>query len=467
MKKVIYWLRRDLRLEDNPALLNASQHDILPVYIYDDVNAGEYEPGEASKVWLHHALIDLQKKFSNAICFYRGDPLTIIEKLIEEHSISAVYWNRCYEPWMIDRDKTIKQTLRSKNIDVFTYNASLLWEPWQILKSDKTPYKVFTPFYRKGCLQACEPRLSISAPKNLSTFKDSSALKLTDLDLLPTKKWWITMVEKWSISEDGARECANKFLSQNLVGYKNERNFPGKLSVSRLSPYLHFGMISPNYVWYQALKHDETDDRDHFLSELGWREFSYYLLFHFPNLPHANFQNKFNAFSWVENAVFLNKWQRGMTGYPIVDAGMRELWQTGYMHNRVRMIVASFLTKNLRIDWRKGERWFWNCLFDADLASNSASWQWVAGSGADAAPYFRIFNPITQGQKFDPEGEYTRRYVPELKNMPSQFLFNPWEASQEVLDDAEVKLGKTYPYPIIDAKQSRQEALDAFHDISK
>ena len=254
-----------------------------------------------------------------------------------------------------------------------------------------------------------------------------------------------------------------------MTGYRDtrkEETFRARNNVSRLSPHIHFGEVSPHQVWYQSQQMESSSGRikdlEHFLSELGWREFSYNLLFHFPDLIGTNFQKKFDDFPWKDDSDLLERWQKGNTGYPIVDAGMRELWQTGYMHNRVRMVVGSFLVKNLLIDWREGERWFWDCLVDADLANNAASWQWVAGSGADAAPYFRIFNPVTQGTKFDKDGEYTRKFVPELEKLPNKFLFTPWEAPQNVLEEAGIELGKDYPYPIIDLKQSRARALEAF-----
>lgn len=267
------------------------------------------------------------------------------------------------------------------------------------------------------------------------------------------------------MSEKGARKRLDTFLEEGICDYKEGRNFPAKRHTSQLSPYLHFGLISPNEIWYSTKECMDDTNSDHFLSELGWREFSYSLLYHFPQLPKKNLQQKFDRFPWKKSKRMLRAWQKGQTGYPIVDAGMRELWQTGYMHNRVRMIVGSFLVKNLLLHWRDGERWFWDCLVDADLASNSASWQWVAGCGADAAPYFRIFNPITQGEKFDPEGEYTLKYIPELKNMPKKFLYKPWEAPELVLQEAGVTLGKDYPKPIVDCKQSRETALEAFSSL--
>ena len=475
MKKgtAIHWFRQDLRLSDNPALDSAAQYEtLIPIYILDEVNSGEFKMGAASKWWLHQSLTKLNESLDGKLLVYQGNPHEILNKLIEEQEVSYVTWNRCYEPWRIDRDKEIKRNFEDKNLAVESFSASLLWEPWTISKDDGTPYRVFTPFYKKGCLNSEEPRLP-AGKVDLSNLysEDLSSDSITDLNLLPTIKWYKSFEEEWNPGEIGAEQNLNSFLDSGLLNYKEGRNFPSQEFVSRLSPHLHFGEISPNEVWYRAKTKEGISGIEkslaHFHSELGWREFSYYLLYHFPDLPNKNFQEKFDIFPWQENEEFLALWQKGNTGYPIVDAGMRELWQTGYMHNRLRMIVGSFLVKNLLIDWRFGERWFWDCLVDADLASNSASWQWVAGSGADAAPYFRIFNPITQGLKFDPEGEYTKKYVPELRDLPNKYLFSPWEAPENILADAGIELGKNYPKPMVDLKLSRETALEAFATTKK
>ena len=475
MKKgtAIHWFRQDLRLSDNPALDSAAQYEtLIPIYILDEVNSGEFKMGAASKWWLHQSLTKLNESLDGKLLVYQGNPHEILNKLIEEQEVSYVTWNRCYEPWRIDRDKEIKRNFEDKNVAVESFSASLLWEPWTISKDDGTPYRVFTPFYKKGCLNSEEPRLP-AGKVDLSNLysEDLSSDSITDLNLLPTITWYKSFEEEWNPGEIGAEQNLNSFLDSGLLNYKEGRNFPSQEFVSRLSPHLHFGEISPNEVWYRAKTKEGISGIEkslaHFHSELGWREFSYYLLYHFPDLPNKNFQEKFDIFPWQENEEFLALWQKGNTGYPIVDAGMRELWQTGYMHNRLRMIVGSFLVKNLLIDWRFGERWFWDCLVDADLASNSASWQWVAGSGADAAPYFRIFNPITQGLKFDPEGEYTKKYVPELRDLPNKYLFSPWEAPENILADAGIELGKNYPKPMVDLKLSRETALEAFATTKK
>ena len=463
----IHWFRQDLRITDNPSLETAAEFDaVLPIYILDDENSQEFKMGSASRWWLHNSLQSLNESLDGKLSIYSQNPEIVIQELLKKYEVKAVFWNRCYEPWRIDRDIDIKAYLDDKNIETKSFNSHLLWEPWEISKDDGTPYRVFTPYYKKGCLNAEEPRLPSKNLKIDTIFYDQDCEQIDTLDLLPRINWYSQIQEAWKPGEEGAQKRLDQFLEQGLLDYKEGRNFPFKENVSRLSPHLHFGEISPNEVWYQAKTKESVSgiqkSLEHFLSELGWREFSYYLLYHFPSLPKQNFQAKFNKFPWIKNESFLESWQKGETGYPIVDAGMRELWQTGYMHNRLRMVVGSFLVKNLLIDWREGEDWFWDCLVDADLASNSAGWQWVAGSGADAAPYFRIFNPVTQGLKFDPEGEYTKKYVPELKLLPNKFLFSPWEAPKEILEKAGIELGKDYPEPIVDLKYSRELALEAF-----
>lgn len=463
--KALFWFRQDLRLADNPGLARAAEAGtVLPIYILDDVHPQTSSMGAAARWWTHHSLSSLAQALAGQLNFYRGDPEKIISALVTRHAITAVYWNRCYEPWRVSRDTRIKEQLRKNGVHVESFNGSLLWEPWDVLKDDGTPYKVFTPFYRRGCLAAQPPRRP-RPPVSFTAIKDQASLPLNDLGLLPKIRWDKKLEPHWNISESGAQQQLVTFLKNGLVGYKEKRNFPAAPHVSRLSPYLHTGELSPNQVWHAVNFQGDSVDGDHFCSELGWREFSYNLLHHFPDLPQANWQKKFDAFPWQQDADALQRWQTGMTGYPLIDAGMRELWQTGYMHNRVRMVVASFLVKNLLIDWRDGAHWFWDCLVDADLANNSASWQWVAGCGADAAPYFRIFNPISQGETFDSDGAYTRHYVPELAQLPLRYLFHPWSAPADVLHAAGVELGKTYPKPLVDLHTSRERALNALKTL--
>ncbi len=484
MKKPIKlcWFRQDLRIKDNIALNTAASDSIvLPIYILDEINPERFKMGQASRVWLHYSLKQLNKELDGKLLFFKGNPELILAELSEKLNISEIYWNRCYEPWRIKRDSKIKEKLSNMGIKAHSSNGSLLWEPWEVAKADGTPYRVFTPFYRKGCLNATLPRKPIARPKDLNFIPDTDltitnlpTYNLDDLNLLPEWGWDKKIKDNWDIGEQAAKNRLNSFLKEGINGYKDGRNFPSQAYVSRLSAYLHWGEISPNTIWHAVQGSIITNNQNHgiqnknidtFLSEIGWREFSHSLLYHFPDLPTKNLQSKFDTFPWQENQRDLEAWQSGSTGYPIVDAGMRELWQTGYMHNRVRMIVGSFLVKNLMIHWHCGESWFWDTLVDADLANNSASWQWIAGCGADAAPYFRIFNPITQGKRFDPNGSYTRQYVPELSALPDKYLFAPWEAPDIILEEAGVELGKHYPKPICDLKLSRERALKAFSEI--
>lgn len=466
-KIAIHWFRQDLRVSDNPALIQAAKHGrVLPIYILDDTNPGAYAMGGASRLWLHHSLNALNKSLGNKLSLYQGNPQDILDNILKRFEVRGIYWNRCYEPWRIHRDTKIKEQLKKKGIYVQTSNGTLLWEPWTIAKEDGTAYKIFTPFYRKGCLKAKLPREPLPDPDGMEYIVDHQGqVGIDALMLLPKIRWDKDLLPHWAIGEQGAKRRLEAFIDEGLSHYKDGRNIPAKPYVSRLSPYLHFGEISPNQLWYALRSIGDDEHIDHFCSELGWREFSYSQLYYNPELPRKNLRSQFDAFPWIKNEAYLRAWQKGKTGVPIVDAGMRELSQTGYMHNRVRMIVGSFLVKNLRVHWHYGARWFWDTLVDADLANNSASWQWIAGCGADAAPYFRIFNPVTQGQKFDPDGHYVRRYVPEIAALPDKYLFNPWEAQESILHQAGIKSGETYPAPIVDLKQSRKEALKAFQSL--
>lgn len=462
----IFWFRQDLRLSDNPALLEASNlGNVLPIYILDNLSSSPFKQGDASKLYLHHSLTRLHESLKGNLNLYIGQPDKIIFELIQQHNIDSVFWNRCYEPWRVDNDALIEKKLNDSNIHYKIFNGSYLWTPEQIQKDDGSYYKVFGAYKRK--VYAIEPRKPLPKPETMTFIQDEkNRITLDNLQLTPHHPWANKVIENWSVGERAARHKLDYFLEYVLSGYKLGRDYPGANKTSKLSVNLHFGEISPHQIW-EAVNtvgqlNAPVEDVEHFLSEMIWREFSCYLLSHFKNLASDNFQTKFNGFAWKKNENHLNAWKNGNTGYPLVDAGMRELWQTGYMHNRVRMIVASFLVKNLLIHWHAGRDWFWNCLVDADLANNSASWQWVAGSGVDAAPYFRIFNPVTQGEKFDAEGVYTRRFVPELKNLPNQYLFKPWEAPDDELKKAGVVLGKDYPKPIVDLKTTRERALEAF-----
>ena len=434
--------------------------------------------GGASRWWLHQSLSALSESLGGKLLVLSGDPAALLPGLAQTVNAQSVHWNRCYEPWRIARDKGIKEALQNEEIDVQSHNGSLLWEPWQVLKQDQTPYKVFTPYYRRGCLNASAPRTPLRVPSPLNlidaeippTFRDNMGERgIAALGLLPTIPWDQTMQTTWKIGEAAAQARLKEFLNIGLDDYKQGRNFPERPNVSSLSPHLQFGEISPNQVWAQAerigIEGGFDDDLDCFQSELGWREFSHALLYHQPTLARENLQKKFDHFPWLSDKTLLKAWQQGQTGFPLVDAGMRELWQTGYMHNRVRMVVGSFLVKNLLTHWHHGEDWFWDCLVDADLAANSASWQWIAGCGADAAPYFRVFNPVTQSERFDPNGTYIRQYVPEIAKLPNKYLHNPGAAPAAMLLAAGVKLGRDYPEPIVELKGSRERALLAFKSL--
>ncbi len=468
---IIIWFRQDLRLKDNPALIAAheSARPILPLYILDDENSGEWKMGGASRWWLHASLTALNENLCGKLSFARGDSRSVLLEQVRNSGAEAVYWNRCYEPWRIAGDAVIEADLGSMGIEVKSFNASLLFEPPETVKKDGTPYKVFTPFFQKGCLdKGPVTAFPEAAPKNPALI-EKKVLLVEDLQLLPENPWHKKLVQRWQPGETGAQECLEEFLDNGLRNYKEGRDYPSRDNVSRLSPHLHFGEISPQQVWQDIKARMIVDrcerDGEHFLRELGWREFSYSLLYHFHDLPRTNLQKKFDNFPWRDDNEALECWQKGQTGYPIVDAGMRELWKTGYMHNRVRMIVGSFLVKNLLLHWHHGEDWFWDTLVDADLANNSASWQWIAGCGADAAPFFRIFNPVTQGQKFDSEGVYVRKYVPEISKLPNKYLHSPWQAPGEVLVHAGITLGEDYPAPIVDLQLSRKRALAAFKEL--
>ncbi|MBK7771624.1 MAG: deoxyribodipyrimidine photo-lyase [bacterium] len=461
---IIHWFRQDLRLADNPALHRAAAAGrVLPVFVLDDVNAGSLRRGAASRWWLHHSLAALDRSLQGRLVLLRGDALDLVPALAAQVGATAVHWNRCYEPWRIARDTKLKEKLAAQGVAAVSTNGSLLWEPWDVSNAAGKPYQVFTPFYRKGCLNAGAPRMPLPRPEPLTLAgPPAGALPLAALELLPRIRWDRQLEPHWQIGEEAATARLASFLAGGLRGYREGRDFPARPHTSRLSPALHFGEVSPNQLWYGARAGAEGPDLDHFLNELAWREFSYALLYHHPTLPTDNLQPSFDAFPWDDEETLLRAWQRGGTGIPFVDAGMRELWQTGWMHNRVRMVTGSFLVKNLLLHWQHGEAWFRDCLVDADLAANSASWQWVAGCGADAAPYFRIFNPVLQGRRFDPDGAYTRRFVPELAGLPDRWLFAPWEAPAAVLQAAGVTLGKDYPRPVVDLATSRQRALAAY-----
>lgn len=472
-RAVIYWHRQDLRLEDNQALnWAASQGAVIPLYINDQQLLDDMYIGEAQKWWLHHSLLVLQKAYHQhkiELILRSGEPKKLLEALLQETQSVVITWNRCYDPQSIARDMQLKEYFTAKGVQVKTFNSSLLTEPSKILNKTSGFYKVFTPYW-KNCLQVIAVADLLPVPHLTGFTKKIESENLDDWKFLPTHPNWANgFNEYWQPGAQGAQDKMDLFMKNALNGYHEKRDIPGYAGTSQISPHLKFGEVGPRQIWHAvhkiAEKSSHNQDIDRYLAELGWREFSYYLLFHFPQLMHKPFNASFSGFPWVTNEKYLEAWQKGMTGYPMVDAGMRQLWHTGWMHNRVRMIVGSFLTKHLLISWKKGAEWFLYTLVDADIANNCASWQWVSGSGADAAPYFRIFNPIMQGEKFDPQGQYIRKWIPEIANLPDKYIHSPWEASKELLEKSGIILGRTYPKPIVDHSKARTMALEAYAAI--
>jgi deoxyribodipyrimidine photo-lyase len=467
---IIVWFRNDLRIADNPSLRHAegSGRPVIPLYILDET-AGVRPMGAASLWWLDKSLKSLSEsleKLGNKLVLRKGVAAEVLDDIIGHTGATCVLWNRLYDKASVDRDTAIKAGLKDAGVDCQSFNAGLLNEPWTVKNGSGQPYKVFTPYWRAAREQlthvAVEP-----APKSL---KSPAHFPRTDSlagwSLHPTRPDWSKGFDLWTPGEAGALERLDDFLTGPIDGYGEKRDIPGAPATSGLSPHLHFGEIGPRQVWLAARNAVEHGDApagevEKFLSEVGWREFNHSILFHNPDLPKANFRPEFDGFGWVKDHASFEAWTRGQTGYPIVDAGMRELWVTGFMHNRVRMIVASFLIKHLLIDWREGEAWFWDALVDADLASNVGNWQWVAGSGADASPYFRIFNPIAQGKKFDPRGVYVRRWVPELRNVPDDFIHSPWTKALHLPADAK----RLYSRPIVDHATARERAMEAYRSL--
>ncbi|MBS1224049.1 MAG: deoxyribodipyrimidine photolyase [Proteobacteria bacterium] len=466
MTTAIVWFRRDLRLADNPALHRAaSEHQrVIPVYLHTPKEEIPWQPGAASRWWVHHSLAALdsalQQRGSRLIIRAGDSSLVTLRDLIRETGATGVYWNRLYEPATLNRDRAVKAALRADGLIAESHQAALLIEPWTLLKADETPYQVFTPFW-KACLQKLPPAVPLPIPPLPAPDRWPYSLPLTALELLPRIHWDDGLTAAWQPGESSALAQLDWFCESALTGYAKWRDWPGRDGVSRLSPHLHFGELGPRQIWAAATEATDGDPlgdkgAETFLREIGWREFAHYVLYHWPHTPEQPLQERFAAYPWRdEYADLLRAWQRGQTGYPMVDAGMRQLWRTGWMHNRVRMLVASFLIKNCRIPWQEGARWFWDTLVDADLASNTLGWQWTAGCGTDAAPYFRIFNPIRQGEQFDPDGAYVHRWIPELAKLPASAIHQPWTHSTQ----------GNYPAPVVDFAASRAEALAGYERV--
>jgi len=477
MAVTIVWFRRDLRLDDNPALAAAAARGaVVPLYVHAPEEEAPWEPGGASRWWLHGSLGSLSgalAKAGVALVVRRGPSGKVLREVAKATGATHVAWNRLREPALVARDTAIKKDLAAAGLEVESFNGALLHEPTHVATKEGRPYQVFTPFWR-ALLARDEPDLPCAAPRKLVPAAQAAALAsvpIESLGLLPRIDWAGTMRTTWAPGEAAAKKRLDRFLDRGLAGYGTERDRPDHDGTSALSPSLHFGEISPRRIWHAvrdavggkpAAK--ITGSPEVYLRELGWREFASHLLHHFPHTAGAPLRQQYAAFPWVDDPVGLEAWQRGRTGFPIVDAGMRQLWATGWMHNRVRMIVASFLVKDLRISWLEGARWFFDTLVDADLAANTLGWQWAAGCGADAAPYFRIFNPTSQGEKFDPDGAYVRKWVPELARLDADVIHEP--AAAKPLERNGLVLGRDYPEPIVDHAEARKLALAALAKVS-
>ena len=460
----ILWFRDDLRLTDHAALRAAidSGRPVLPVFILDDASAGRWALGGAARWWLHHSLAALGQSLAErgaGLILRRGDSVAIITEIA---GAGEVFTGGSADPAARCVDKAVAEALGGR---LHRMRTTTLFPPNAVRNKTGGPYSVYTPFAR-ACVELGGPKVLPPAPDRIPMAKAPRSDRLEDWGLLPSKPDWAGgLREAWTPGEAGAVERAEAFLTDGLADYATDRDRPAADGTSMLSPHLRFGEISAARLWHMAQGRPDGRSRDGFIRELLWREFCAHLLWHHPSLPEAPLKPEFGAMPWRDDAPSLAAWQRGRTGVPIVDAGMRQLWRTGWMHNRVRMIVASFLVKHLMIPWQDGEAWFWDTLVDADLASNAGNWQWVAGCGADASPYFRVFNPVLQGRKFDADGDYVRHFVPELSNLDVRYIHAPWEAPAEVLAEARVTLGTTYPAPIMDLAAGRARALDAYARI--
>jgi deoxyribodipyrimidine photo-lyase len=463
----LLWFRQDLRLADNASVAAACAGGgpVLAVYVLDEAAGGRWAPASASRWWLHHSLealaADLAARGATLV-LQRGDSAQVVAALAREVGATQVHAGLMHEPWARERDAAAGEALRAAGALLHLHRVATLLDPEGPRTKTGGVYGIYTP-YAKACRALGEPARPEPAPERITGAAAPASDSLESWGLLPRKPDWAGgMRESWTPGEAGAQARLAAFMKRGVAGYDQDRNVPGRDSTSMLSPHLHWGELSPNQVWHAARTAGSGESLDVFLAELLWHEFSAYLLWHKPVLPDAPLREAFARLPWRGEPAELRAWQRGRTGVPIVDAGMRQLWNMGWMHNRVRMITSSFVVKQLLVDWVEGEAWFWDTLVDADLAANSVSWQWIAGCGIDAQPFFRVFNPVSQGQKFDPDGDYVRRWVPELAAVPNRWLHAPWEAPEGVLAEAGVTLGETYPRPVVDLAQARQRALDTY-----
>jgi deoxyribodipyrimidine photo-lyase len=467
-KPTLVWFRLDLRLADNPALQAAVKHGgaVIPVFIHDPAAEGTWQPGAASNWWLHHALTDLAEQLAEAgapLVIRKGESLAELKKLVAETGADLVTWNRRHEPLIIERDTQVKTSLRNAGLQAESFNGNLLHEPHLIKTLAGNPFQVFTPFW-KNCLANLKFGTPLPAPKKLTACDQPlQSTPVEALQLLPKIAWDTEMRSSWKPTRAGAEKRLRDFVAAPVKDYPTDRDIPKLDGTSKLSPYLHFGQVSPLEIVDAVRTAGKLGSKggDKYIAEVGWREFSQHLIHHFPETPDRPLRKEFEKFPWQPDKKLLRAWQRGRTGYPIVDAGMRQLWATGWQHNRVRMIAASVLVKHLLQPWQAGAKWYWDTLVDADLGANTMGWQWAGGCGADAAPYFRVFNPVLQGEKFDPEGDYVRRWVPELAKLPAEWIHQPWEAPMHVLAEAGIRLGKDYPVPLIGLTEGRDRALKA------
>jgi deoxyribodipyrimidine photo-lyase len=473
--RALVWFRKDLRLADNPCLEAAlrSGKEIIPVFIWNKEEGGAWSPGAAARWWLHQALASLGKDIGDlggSLIFKKGKAEKILPQLAEDLEVDTLYFGRTYDPAGRATEQEVETAFTDRSVSLESFNTSLLQEPWEVKNGSGRPFQVFTPYWRKSrsgiYREPAEYSLTALSFSNLK----SNEIGLEELELLPKHDWHLKLSEHWDVSEKAAHKLIQRTADVITQSYATARNIPSKDGTSRLSPYLAWGLVSPRQICQAVLAADNEGGHrgeNKYLVEIGWREFSYQLLYHFPHIADQPLREKYSTFPWLDDQKSLHAWQFGNTGYPMVDAGMRQLYETGWMHNRVRMVVASFLVKHLLISWQDGARWFWDTLVDADLASNTQGWQWAAGCGADAAPYFRIFNPITQGEKFDGKGEYARKWIPSLKELPGKWIFKPWEAPPDLLLVSDVFLGNNYPHPCVDHKEGRARALEALASIKE
>ena len=475
----IVWFRRDLRLADNPALLDALSRAkrVIPLYIHAPEEEEPWKPGAASEWWLHHSLASLSvalREKGSKLVIRQGSSQRALQEIAHDTKATLVCWNRQYEPAVRSRDETVEKALFSAGIEVSTHPGSLLREPGTVLKDDGEIYRVFTPFYRRYLLTGPEAA-PVTSPVELPPLPQGvHSIPLEDLHLVSPLNWHSAFGEYWQPGEEGAKIRLQNFIDSGAISkYGDQRDLPYEKGVSELSPYLHFGEVSARQIWHDAQNATRSfgdptaisEMAESYLRQLIWREFAHHLLYHLPHTPEQPFDDRFSSFGWERNPDLFSAWTRGQTGIPLVDAGMRQLWQIGWMHNRIRMLVASVLTKNGLVHWLEGARWFWDTLLDADLANNTMGWQWVAGCGVDAAPYFRVFSPARQGERFDAEGKYVRIWVPELAELPNRYIHEPWRAPASVLEQAKVTLGNDYPFPVLDLASGREEALRRFQKL--